>query len=332
MAMPGGLIDLVHRGTIASVSLLTRAGGGTGGGHSSGGGSSGGHSSGGISSGGGFGSSSGSAIGGLFVVLIFGGIFAVVVVVLVIYLIGKSRSGGAGGAGSGSSVAPPPGAAAGVTGARLGDDQAAGVVTTAASLADGLAHVVAHDPAFDPMAFVSDCERAFFVIQKAWIDRDPRLSRQVMHDGIWQQHKFQIDQFLAGQRQNVLDNLAVQNAVLVAVDSDAAFDSATIRFFASCADYEIDLSSDKHKVVRGTKDINEWAEDWLFQRSSTAVTKPGAGTLNQKCPNCGAPLDLDLAGVCKYCKAPVMSGQFDWVLVRIEQLSSWEYAQATLPT
>jgi len=154
----------------------------------------------------------------------------------------------------------------------------------------------------------------------------------VMHDGIWQQHKFQIDQYISGQKQNVLDNLAVQNAWLVAVDSDASFDSATIRFFASCADYDIDLSSDKHKVVRGSKDINEWAEDWLFQRSSAAVTKPGAGTLNQKCPNCGAPLELDLAGVCHYCKAPVMSGQFDWVLVRIEQLPSWEYAQATLPS
>ena len=38
------------------------------------------------------------------------------------------------------------------------------------------------------------------------------------------------------------------------------------------------------------------------------------------CPNCGAPLDLDLAGICKYCRAPVMSGAYDWVLTRIEQV------------
>ena len=84
-------------------------------------------------------------------------------------------------------------------------------------------------------------------------------------------------------------------------------------------------------MIRGSQQIEDWAEDWIFQLSSKASTKPNAGTMNKKCPNCGAPLDLDLAGVCKYCRAPVMSGEFDWVLTRIEQLPSYEYAQQTLP-
>jgi len=40
----------------------------------------------------------------------------------------------------------------------------------------------------------------------------------------------------------------------------------------------------------------------------------------QHCPNCGAPLDVDLSGVCSYCKAPIMSGAYDWVLSRIDQV------------
>jgi hypothetical protein len=58
----------------------------------------------------------------------------------------------------------------------------------------------------------------------------------------------------------------------------------------------------------------------VFQRSSHATTPSGGGTLEQHCPNCGAPLDLDLAGTCKYCRAPVMSGEYDWVLTRIDQV------------
>ncbi|GAC1477213.1 MAG: hypothetical protein NVS1B12_12020 [Acidimicrobiales bacterium] len=66
--------------------------------------------------------------------------------------------------------------------------------------------------------------------------------------------------------------------------------------------------------------MENWQEDWVFQRSSKATTKTDGGTMQQKCPNCGAPLDLDLSGVCKYCRAPVMSGDYDWVLTRIDQV------------
>jgi hypothetical protein len=37
------------------------------------------------------------------------------------------------------------------------------------------------------------------------------------------------------------------------------------------------------------------------------------------CPNCGAALKINRAGVCEYCQGKVTSGEFDWVLSRIEQ-------------
>ena len=37
------------------------------------------------------------------------------------------------------------------------------------------------------------------------------------------------------------------------------------------------------------------------------------------CPNCGALLKINMAGVCEYCNGKLSSGAFDWVLSRIEQ-------------
>ncbi len=322
----GAQVGLFKLGT----EILLRAGGGSGGGRSSGGGSSGGGSSGGSS--GGFTSSSSSGGGtgsalGLLGALIFGGICFFIIVLFVVFAMRKSGKGGASQAGLPTDFGASGG---GLSGTMLGNANAANV-TTKADLDAGIAKIQAHDPAFNEADFTSDVNRAFFTIQQAWTERKPDISRQVMHDGVWQQHKFQIDQYITGNKQNVLDNLAIQNTRLVAADSDESFDTIAVRFFASCADYDIDLSDEKHKVLRGSKQIEDWAEDWVFQRSSKAVTKPNAGTMNKKCPNCGAPLDLDLAGICKYCKAPVMSGEFDWVLTRIEQLPNYEYAQQTLP-
>ena len=202
-----------------------------------------------------------------------------------------------------------------------GTHETAAEASGAESVAAGIGSIKAHDPDFDEAAFLAEVERAFFVVQQAWSERKPEMSRRVMADGIWQQHKVQIDQYVAQHRRNVLDNLAIGNADVVAAHSDQTYDTVAVRIHAACADYDVDDQSGR--VVRGNRDVTEWTEEWVFQRSSDATTKTGAGTMNQRCPNCGAPLDLDLAGVCSYCKAPVMSGKYDWVLTRIDQLQSW---------
>jgi predicted lipid-binding transport protein (Tim44 family) len=315
--------------------VITRAGGGSGGGRSSGGGSSSGGSR--SSSSGGFSSSSGGTGGamGALGALIFGGVclFIIVIFIIIAMRSAKKKSGVNSLAGLGTD----PAAMAAGMGAmqqgstQLGNNPYASQITTRADVDAGVAAIQQHDPAFNEADFLSDCNRAFFTIQQAWTERKPEISRQVMHDGIWQQHKFQIDQYLSQQKQNVLENLAIQNTRVVSAHTDESFDTIMVRFFASCADYDIDLASEKRKIIKGDRTEADWAEDWVFQRSSRATTKPNGGTMAKKCPNCGAPLDLDLAGVCKYCRAPVMSGEFDWVLTRIEQLPDYEYAQRTCP-
>jgi predicted lipid-binding transport protein (Tim44 family) len=183
----------------------------------------------------------------------------------------------------------------------------------------GVAQITAHDPAFNEETFLEQVQRAFFVVQEAWTERKPEMSRQVMADGLWQQHKVQIEQYVTEHKRNVLEDLAVGNVSIISAHSDDTYDTVTVRVLAACADYDVDDQSSK--VVRGNRRVGQWQEDWTFQRSSKAVTKPGGGTLASKCPNCGAPLDLDLQGVCKYCHAPVMSGQYDWVLARIGQVA-----------
>jgi predicted lipid-binding transport protein (Tim44 family) len=191
----------------------------------------------------------------------------------------------------------------------------------AESVAAGLGSIHEHDPDFDDAAFLASVERSFFVVQQAWSERKPELSRRVMADGIWQQHKVQIDQYTAQHRRNLLDNLSIGNANVIAAHTDQTYDTITVRILAASADYDVD--DNNGKVVRGNRNVEQWTEDWVYQRSSEATTKTGAGTMNQRCPNCGAPLDLDLAGVCSYCKAPVMSGKYDWVLTRIDQAQTW---------
>ena len=208
-------------------------------------------------------------------------------------------------------------AAASIPG-ELFPESHARAVQAASPVDVGLAAIKAHDPGFDLEQFTQQVQRSFFIVQEAWSERKPEMSRQVMADGLWQQHRDQIQGYIDGHKRNMLDYLAVSNIWPVTAHSDNAYDTITVRIVAACADYDVD---DKNgRVVRGDHQVKQWAEDWTFQRSSQAVTKEGGTALATRCPNCGAPLDVDLAGMCRYCKAPIMSGQYDWVLARISQV------------
>ena len=334
---------------VSLAALVARAGGGQ---SFDGGGFSGGGGGGGFSGGGGgggflfFGGGGGS--GGLF------GIIVIIVIGLVITRVlmrsgrisRRNRRNSGGGYGGGSSGGYAGRGARTRTGTGAGGSSSAGgdpsswadddrpaiesisgdlfpeshphAAATQADSADGLAAIVAHDPAFDQEAFLQQVQRTFFVVQEAWTDRKPEMSRQVMADALWQQHRVQIQALVAGHKRNVLDDLAVGSLTVRAAHTDARYDTIVVRVVAASADYEVD--DEKGKFLEGHKDVRTWQEDWTLQRSSAATTQASGGTMSAHCPNCGAPLDLDLAGVCPYCKAPVSSGAYDWVLARIAQV------------
>ncbi|HTV12333.1 MAG TPA: TIM44-like domain-containing protein [Acidimicrobiales bacterium] len=191
-------------------------------------------------------------------------------------------------------------------------------VQAASPLDVGLAAIKAHDPNFDIEQFIQQVQRVFFIVEQAWGQRKPEMSRQVMTDALWQTHQAQIQGYIDGHKRSVLDDLTLSNIWPVAAHSDVHFDTLTVRMVAASADYDVDESTGK--VLRGDKSVKPWEEDWTFQRSAAAQTKVGGSSLGSKCPNCGAPLDVDLTGTCRYCKASIMSGEYDWVLARISQV------------
>ncbi|HEV7465243.1 MAG TPA: hypothetical protein VGP96_03015, partial [Candidatus Dormibacteraeota bacterium] len=200
---------------LAAAGLLARAGGGHsfggGGGSRGGGGGGSSFSTGGGGGGHGFfffpfflgGGGGGGAIVGLLMLVIL-----VVVAVVLFRLVRTWMSGGgmarrvfdtgSTGAsyGAGTVPAAPPrssspyddsrpiGVPEGLRGAMLPGSSPVAMASDGTH--DGLATITAHDPAFDETAFLGEAERAFFVVQQAWTELKPDLSRRVMADGIWQ--------------------------------------------------------------------------------------------------------------------------------------------------
>lgn len=182
--------------------------------------------------------------------------------------------------------------------------------------AEGIASLRAADSAFDLNAFVARVKTGFMALQDAWCKQNLEAGRSFLSPGAYFAWRAQLETMAAEGRRDVMEKLSISAIEPVRVIHGRVFDDLTVRISAAAADYEVDAQG---RVVFGDRSVRPFSEEWTFQRSVGVATTNKAGTLENTCPNCGAPLVLTQIGECRYCKAAVTSGRFDWVVSRIEQ-------------
>jgi hypothetical protein len=157
---------------------------------------------------------------------------------------------------------------------------------------------------------------AFLALQDAWCKQQLDTGRAFMSPGAFFSWSAQLAAMASEGRRNVMEHLEIRGIEPVRVIHGRVFDDLTVRIAAAAADYEVDQSGE---VVFGDRSVRPFREDWTFQRSVGVSTSGKPGTLENTCPSCGAPLSLTQIGECRFCKAAVTSGKFDWVVSRIDQ-------------
>jgi predicted lipid-binding transport protein (Tim44 family) len=155
-------------------------------------------------------------------------------------------------------------------------------------------------------------------LQAAWTSRDWERARPFETDAIFQTHRYWIDEYRRQRMRNVVDDYRIGRIEAVKVISDAFYDAITVRIWGSGFDHTDDESGN---VVAGSKtDRREWTEYWTLIRSRRQTNRT---TTTANCPNCGAELKVSETGICAFCQGRITSGDFDWVLSRIEQDESY---------
>src|SRR6266850_604123 len=188
-----------------------------------------------------------------------------------------------------------------------------------ANLQNQRAEFERNNPSFSWGHFQARARLIFDELQAAWSTLDWERARPHETDNLFQMHQYWIDAFKRQHLRNVLDQCSVTAMQPVRITEDAFYNSITLRIGAQGYDYTIDSSG---RVVSGSKNnLRQWSEYWTFIRNRLA--KPAVARADLNCPNCGAPLKVNTAGICEFCGGKITSGEFDWVLSRIEQDESY---------
>ncbi len=176
-----------------------------------------------------------------------------------------------------------------------------------------------NNPAFSGEQFLARARLIFDELQAAWSTLNWERARPHETDNIFQMHQYWIDAYKRQHLRNALDQCRITAMQPVKIKDDAFYSAITLRIWAEGYDYTVD---DSDKVVSGSKSsLRRWSEYWTFIRNRQAKPAPARADLN--CPNCGAPLKVTATGICEFCGGKITSGDFDWVLSKIEQDESY---------
>jgi hypothetical protein len=178
-----------------------------------------------------------------------------------------------------------------------------------------LGELTARDPQFQWPAFKARVGLIFQRMQLAWSNRDWTAARPFVSDHLFQMLGYWIEAYRRAGLRNMTEDARIEGMELARVAADRFYDAITVRVFATSKDFTVrDVDG---AVVGGSRSrTRSYTEYWTLIRGSG---RQGSARADMNCPSCGAPLAVEMAGTCRYCQAKVTSGQFDWVLSRIEQ-------------
>jgi hypothetical protein len=181
-----------------------------------------------------------------------------------------------------------------------------------------LAELQARDPAFDATAFQARIGLIFSELGAGWSARDISRIRPYVSDNLFQYFGYFLGIYAERRARNVTENARILRIELANVLGDAWFDAITVRLYATSLDYTL---GDDGTLLHGSRSKERaYSEYWTLVRGRNAK---GRARSDPACPQCGAPLRVGMAGNCGYCHARVVTGDFDWVLSRIEQDESY---------
>ena len=183
------------------------------------------------------------------------------------------------------------------------------------ALAGRLQEIRVRDHAFDTAALERRVGLVFQTMQVAWSGLTWEKARPFLSDNLWQAQRYWIEAYKSSGLRNVSENARIQRIELARVSSDAFFDAITVRVFAAGLDYTI-RDADGSVVGGNRTRERAYSEYWTLLRGARAQ---GPTHVAPECPRCGAPFEAAMAVQCRACGAKVNSGEFDWVLARIEQ-------------
>jgi hypothetical protein len=146
-------------------------------------------------------------------------------------------------------------------------------------------------------------------IQIAWMNFDYDTLRKYTTDELFNMYNSQLKILSAKKQKNIMENISFINGKIIDITIENGIEEVKMYLQITMKDYVVDANN---KVVRGNKNIINSIEYLI-----TLTRNIEKENIN-KCPSCGAPIDIETGGICPYCDSNIVNNNQEFVMSKKE--------------
>ena len=170
------------------------------------------------------------------------------------------------------------------------------------------------DATLDKVQLEEDVFQIYREVQTAWMNFDYDVLRENLTDELYNMYESQLKTLKIKNQKNIMKEIVLDNIQILSIDAVGELEEVKVYLCVSQYDYVEDKN---HKVLRGTdkyKNIVEYVITFVRSKESNGV---------DKCPNCGAPVEIVSGGVCPYCDSTIVNQTNEFVMSKKECVGQW---------
>ncbi len=161
-------------------------------------------------------------------------------------------------------------------------------------------------PSFDANKFLLNGYGIFVRIEEAWMNFDLEKVRDCITDEMFNMYESQLTSMEMNGEQNIMKDFKLINSAVTQASKQNNMLQVKARYTVEFYDYIINRST--KAVVRGNSNRKmRMVYEFTFIRDIENKKL-------DKCPNCGAEININSAGICKYCNSKLVDDSKDWVM------------------
>lgn len=161
-------------------------------------------------------------------------------------------------------------------------------------------------PGFDEKQFLDEGYKIFLDVENAWMNFELEKVHNEITDELFNMYDSQISSMEVKGEQNIMSDFVLKDCGITNCNVQNDDIEVTTKYIIEFYDYIIDKASGK--VLRGTKTRKlRMYYDFTFIKSKSEHKI-------ETCPNCGAEVNVNSAGVCEYCGSKIVGENTTWVM------------------